>query len=272
MKIGRAKVRNLRQLFEQSIKIRDIAQPLFSVQIDEAGESVRKKMKARDFNVAGVMEHGKVTGYICKEYLGKEQCGEYRRLFEPDDLAEADQPLLECFAFFKKKAAVFCTEKASVTLIATRSDLQRIPVRMLLFGLLCLMELYLTNLIRKNYSGDEWKVLLTKSRIDKAVEVMEFRKLRNEATELVDCLQFGDKKLIFEKTPALASATGTSINELHSFFEDAEALRDNIAHVQDVRAGKDWSGFVELVEAIKAFVLLCERLDEGSKQESSAVN
>lgn len=261
MKIGRAKVSNLRKLYQNCIKVHDIAEPLFIASADDDAPDVRKKMNALDYNVAGVMEDDVVTGYLTKSNLKQGKCSQYIKKFSDEELVVVSNPLLSDLSRFKERAYLFGVKGKSVSYIISRSDLQKIPVRMLLFGLLSLMELHVLYLIRKSYSGNQWISLLSESRIVKAKQIQDLRKERNEVIDLLEGLQFGDKKKIFECTPALVKATHKSKKQLHKFFEDAEALRDNLAHVQDILAGRSWVEFINLLEDIQEFIYQCESLE-----------
>lgn len=261
MKIGRAKVSNLRKLYENCIKVHDISEPLYLIEAEEDARKVKGIMAERDFNVAGIKKGKNVIGYLRREELNGGICGDYLRSFKNEELVKVDTPLLFHLSLFKNSTHLFGLEGTRVHYIITRSDLQKIPMRMILFGLLSLMELHLLNLARKYYPQNQWVSLLSKSRLDKAIEIQNFRKEKNEVIDLLECIQFGDKKKIFEKTPVLVDSTKKTKNQLHDFFEDAELLRDNLAHVQDFLSGKSWAEFIQLIKDIQEFILHCEAME-----------
>jgi hypothetical protein len=74
--------------------------------------------------------------------------------------------------------------------IITCGDLQKAPVRMLLFGLVTLLEMNLLRLVRLYYPQDSWQKVLKPDRLEAANKLWHESQQRNEATDLLDYLQF----------------------------------------------------------------------------------
>ncbi len=149
---------------------------------------------------------------------------------------------------------VFVLDRNRVDGIVTRGDLQKAPVRMLLFGLITTLEMLLLSLVKESYPNDVWQGSLKLTRLDKAKALHAQRQSRNEAIELSDCLQFCDKtSLVLDKPDAwarLCDSRGTAARVLRS----AEALRDRLAHAQDIVSGSSWPETIDLVGNIQTFL------------------
>ena len=77
--------------------------------------------------------------------------------------------------------------------IVTKTDLQKPPVRMWLFGMITIIEMGLTRLIEDGLSRWAWRECLSEARLQKAEALLEERKRRNQDLDLLDCLQFSDR-------------------------------------------------------------------------------
>ncbi len=153
--------------------------------------------------------------------------------------------------------------------IITRGDLQKAPVRMWLFGLISLLEMNFLRLIRLKFLEDSWKSLLKSTRLKHAQYILDDRRRRNEAIDLADCLEFGDKARILSKTEAIRSALGVpSEKEMSQLLQKLENLRNELAHSQDIITGK-WPEVVELAEAAEELLIKCENaaLTDEAKSE-----
>lgn len=104
-------------------------------------------------------------------------------------------PLLDVLPILRDNQRIFVLERNQVTGIVTRGDLQKAPIRMLLFGLISLFEMNLQKIIRIYYPYESWENLLSKKRIENVKDLLVERKKRNEA---IDFTVEKFKKMIFE--------------------------------------------------------------------------
>lgn len=123
--------------------------------------------------------------------------------------------------------------------IVTKGDLQKIPVRMWLFGLISLIEMQLLRIIRDYYPDDSWKQkpLISPDRLNKAEDQLKDRRRRNEAIDLADCLQFCDKRDIVLKSDDLCRLIGSDSTATYELLKSLENLRNELVHSQDIIAG-----------------------------------
>ena len=61
MKQLRSSFKDFRQVFDQGLSVRYIAEPLFSFDSQMDAEEVQKIMKQNEFDVAGIREGGSIT-------------------------------------------------------------------------------------------------------------------------------------------------------------------------------------------------------------------
>lgn len=164
-------------------------------------------------------------------------------------------------SLIRDRPRVFVLSQDQVSGIVTRGDLQKAPVRMWLFGLISLFEMQLLRLIRLHYPNEAWKSLLTQSRLDGAQKILDGRAKRNEAIDLSDCLQFCDKKTVILKSEAIRGVLGIeNRKELEDMLDEAQKLRNNLAHAQDIITGF-WPEIVELAEKIEICLERCENVE-----------
>lgn len=256
---------DLRELFKESITVKYLAEPLKSVQADEAAEILRPWMEAHDFDVLGIEEEGVVCGYVQRSLLGKGRCGDFQKIFHPSELIASSTPLMELLPLLGQKRRLFVLEGNRISGIVTCGDLQKAPVRMLLFGLVTLLEMNLLRLVRIFYPDDTWQPFLKKERLVAAKNLWEQGRARNEAIDLVDYLQFCDKRDLILASPDVFERLGLKSKRYgERFFKAAEALRNKLAHAQDLVNGSSWPEVISLAQEIETLLQRCEEIELGS--------
>jgi hypothetical protein len=138
--------------------------------------------------------------------------------------------------------------------VVRRQDVQKPAGRMWLFGMITLIEMRLGRLIERGCPDDAWKPHISEGRVQKAQDLFNDRRLRNEHITLADCLQFADKAQIVARNESLRARTRfTSKRQLEDAAKRLERLRNNLAHSQDVIT-ENWETIVTLTENLE-FVL-----------------
>ncbi len=257
---------NLRHLFEQNITVRFVAEPLESCDGRDEADHVHETMIAKGFDVLGLADQGRTTGYITRDGLTGGVCKEALRPLQPDELVAESTPLLDVLALFKTYKRLFVIEGNAVKYIVTQGDLQKAPVRMLLFSLVTLLEMHMLRLVRLYYPDNSWKENLKADRLESAEKVHVSRQMRNEAVDLADCLQFCDKRDLLLKHEKARGAMKLSKRKGKDFLARAESLRDNLAHGQDLVTSKGWEEIIELAEEIETLVTTFENILEPKPQ------
>ena len=262
MKQLRSSSQDLRKLFEHGINVRHVVEELQCCRADENVTVVGARMKKDDFDVLGIQEGGVVYGYVERAKLKSGLCGQYQQTFHPSELIAESTPLIDLLPILRDKPRVFVLDRNRVNGIVTRGDLPKAPVRLLLFGLVTLLEMQLLRLVRIYYHQDSWQEHIKAERLAAAKKLHAERQSRNEAIDLADCLQFCDKReLVLKKPELLERMQFKSKMSGEHLLKEAEKLRDKLAHAQDIVTGSSWPEVIDLATEIEALLGRCEQFD-----------
>ena len=268
MKQLKSRSQDLRSLFENSITIEYVAESLKAFSAETLAIIILQWMEEQDFDVVGIETEGIITGYVEKMTLIQSindlnlvPCKEYEKAFKPIDLIAISTPLIKLLPLLQTKTRLFISDCNSVTGIVTQGDLQKAPVRMLLFSLVTLLEMNLLRLIRVYYTTDSWQSILNKERVESAQKLLQESRARNEATDLLDYLQFCDKRDLILHNPDLVTKLGLNSKRAGDrFLKSAEHLRNRLAHAQDLVSGSSWFELISLAEGIEKLLIECEKI------------
>ncbi|MCH2181401.1 MAG: hypothetical protein MK108_05285 [Mariniblastus sp.] len=203
-------------------------------------------MDAHQLVVIGVRDHGHVVGYVDREHLQDADGQVAIHPFEEEQVIQTSTPLAEVVTRLQEQPRLFVSVFGFVGGIVTRTDLQKPPVRMWLFGMITLIEMRMNDLIKDGLSDDEWKPYLSESRLAKAEELRAERTRRKLPVTLLDCLQFSDKCQIIARHEPLRNQTRfESRRQVQDAGKRLERLRNDLAHSQDIIVN-DWDAVVEL--------------------------
>lgn len=116
-----------------------------------------------------------------------------------------------------------------------RKDVQRLPGRTWLFGLVAFIELNFTQRIDTRWTEAEWSALLSPGRLAKAQAVQAERARRNDDCRLLDCLQISDKAgLLIGDDAEFAKFRFESRKSAKHAVKRLELLRNHLAHSQEI--------------------------------------
>ena len=254
MKQLKSSHQDLREFTLKRITAQYIAESLTSFDTAADALTTQEVLEQHSFDVAGARENGQVIGYINRSDLSGGTVGDHRVDFTQDDVLAASTPLVDVLKQIRGSERAFVEVLGHVGGIITRGDLQKMPVRLWLFGLISLLEMQMLRVIREHFSGEQWADLLTPNRIEAARRLFEKRQADKLEIDLADCLQLCDKKNIFAATPALLESAGfDSKSSFRSTLEKIEKLRNNLAHSQDI-LGEEWVKLVDLAERVEALL------------------
>ena len=161
-----------------------------------------------------------------------------RRLLDDTILVSARTPLTRFIEHVMESPYRLVVDEGGITGIVTWSDLQKLPVRLLVFTLITHLEMIMAELIRQHLKQDEWILLLSENRRKKLLEKQE--KLKKESLDppLLELTDFCDKRTIIKKHFKAG-------RRFEKEFKDIEKLRNRIAHA---------ASFAGSPEGVKAFV------------------
>jgi hypothetical protein len=252
---------DLRRLFERAISVREVAEPLASFDADRDADSVRSFMDARNFDVVGVREDGRLVGYVRRAGLKHGPLRDSLCRFRDGDVMAESESLLAAIQALQVRSEVFISVLGQVGAIVTKGDLQKAPVRLWLFGVVSLIEMQMLRLIRERFPDGAWTSLVPPARVEAAKKLFAERQRRNEeanAVDFSDCLQICDKATIMLKNGELSALTNfPSRSAGDGFFKDLESLRNDLAHANDILKGR-WPELAGLVKEAEALLLRLE--------------
>jgi hypothetical protein len=185
---------------------------------------------------------------------------EYVNPITPLDLIAESTPLIKVLDVLREKQHAFVLVGDEVAGIITRADLQKPPVRILLFGLISLFEMHLAFQIKQRYPHESWQGELSEKRLQMANDLLEQRKGRNEEIDLLSCLQLADKKTLLLASEEMREHFGLPGKKTaERTLRRVGKIRDKLAHSQDLVTGTTWE------EIIDVSVVLQDMLDRSDR-------
>lgn len=242
------------RLFSEAFTAKDIAEPLRS--FDAAADALETRTLLEDAGLsrAGVRLEGVVSGYILTEDLQEGECGHYAREFAPSQVVSVDSPLSDVVHVLTRYQSCYVSVLGGVDGVITRSDVQKPVARMWLFGMITLIELNLTERIRETWPDGSWHDGVSKSRLEKAETLMEERRRRGQACDLLDCLQLSDKAHLLLRDESQRAEFGFySRSVAKQVIKELESLRNNLAHGQDI-VTHDWAQIARMTQRIESSI------------------
>ena len=228
------------------------------------------RMYEKRFDVLGVCENGRVVGYVPRScgdmhlsentlcsIVMRETAAEFgHSTFDPSlKLYDALQQLTQRQRLFIRDA-----ESGDVVGIVTRADLQKAPIRMMIFGYATVFEIHLTEAIRRFRPQDAW-VEGVSPRDGQKRDYCR-RKAAGEEMDLLDCLDFGQKIAMAEQTPGLLTLFNPSDADVSSSLSDIRILRNAVAHGSSLaNRNRRWEKVAQIVQDMRALDLHFETAD-----------
>jgi len=93
-----------------------------------------------------------VADFIDFQRLGDGTCNDHGRWIEPTEIVSSTTPLIDLLPIMKNRDHLFVLDGARLESIVTSADLQKPPVRMLLFGLVSLFDIFLLAFVEEAFS------------------------------------------------------------------------------------------------------------------------
>lgn len=240
----------LKRVFVETFTARDIAEPLASFDAEARSTDVRSFMNDHDYDLVGIRREGRSVGYVRRDSLNGDLCGQHATPFDDGTLLDDTTPLIKVILELNRSPVVFLKVLGSVVGIVTKDDLQKAPVRMWLFGLLTLIEMRFSELIEQHCPDETWKRYLSPARLNMAEYLLADRRQRIPSIRLLDCLQLADKGTIVSRDTTIRQFTiFSSRRNAQDTIKTLERLRNNLAHAQDIIAS-DWETIVSLSEFV----------------------
>jgi len=236
----------LRRLFNEGFRALDIAGPLPSFDHAHDAAAARGILETTAARVAGVRTAGLVNGYVLLGDLESGCCGDCMRPFGTDQVLPEEAGLRRALSVLEQYEYCFLATLGTVDAVVTRSDVEKPPARMWLFGVITLIESNLGAIIAHRFPGEAWHDRISAGRLSKAEQLLTERQRRGQRVELIDCLQLSDKALIvIRDADAAAEAGFSSVRAAKQAVKQLEALRNQLAHSQGI-ASQGWSAVPQI--------------------------
>lgn len=261
---------DLHQLFEDHVTADSIQEPLRCCLYEDSAIAVKSELLRLDFDVAGLQagKHQPALEFVRAATLADGVCQNYAEPIRASDIISESTPLIEVLFALKFKTYCFIQNGTQISGIVTRADLQKPAVRILVFGIVSLLEMHLSFLVKRYFPLEKWKTVLSSERIAKAETLLGQRKDRNEVLDLVDCLQFADKRDLLLLSGEMRDHFGLHTNqEAKELLNGVQTLRDKLAHSQDIVLGTTWEEIIDNVSKAEAALL---QSDEKIENECHA--
>lgn len=256
---------DLRKLFETSITADAIQEPLRYCIYGEPALSVKAELVRFDFDIAGIRasKDQPTLEFVRTASLRNGNCEEVAKPIKAVDIISESTPLIDVLSGLKERTYFFVQNGMHISGIITRADLQKPPIRILIFGMISLFEMHLNYLIRRYYPNETWRTVLKQKRISNAETILKRRKERNEVIDLTDCLQFADKRGLIVVSPKIRTHLGfKSEKEASELLESIEEIRDKIGHSQDMVPGTTWEKLITILRKVEVAILRSDDLEE----------
>jgi len=260
--------KELQTLFIDKISTKYIYEPIFSCKKAEESSIVKEKLKHREFDIVGVInKNTQIIGFAKREELTEGPIENFTKKIEIQNVISDSTPISGLLNILSDKPFVFVLVKENINGIITIADINKPIVRIYLFGIISLFEMHINYWIKKYYQNESWREILKKERLNKAKELHELRKGKNEDLSLLECLQLSDKKVILQSAIKFLEKFKYSKNYFKKLLEDIEKIRNELAHSQkSITSNIDWKDFVNTILRAENFLCKSEKTVEETSQ------
>lgn len=241
-------------VFSEAFTARDIAEPLRSFDRETPSAKIARILDEHVLAVVGIRDQGVVSGYARRDDLSEVGSGgEVARAFAGGQVLAADASLDDVVMVLTRYEYCFVLSMDGVAGVISRRDIEKPVVRMWLFGLITILEINMSELIREKI-GDGWQQYCSNARLNKARILQDERLRLSQQVDLLDCLQLTDKaKIIFSASDDLETYGFSSKSAADKVSRELEYLRNHLAHGQPI-ADENWPQIVRLASNLERVV------------------
>ena len=234
--------------YEQGFQVRHIA--TFGISICSIEENVIDVLsRYPDFDQIPVQGEQYIVGVLERNGIPKGTAGEHMQLLNDGILVAAEEPLIHFIPLMIDPPFYrLVIEGTSVNGIVTRSDLLKLPVRLLGFALVTNLELVMRDIINNQLPNDaDWLNLLSSGRREKISDKKDFYAQKRMDPPLLELTEFCDKRTILKKHLKLSQ-------KFVSDLEKIENLRNTLAHAGTyIKDESDLKEFVTIMQKAQAW-------------------
>jgi hypothetical protein len=262
MRRASSQLASLQRLLDREITVALVAEELHVIHADAPAQEARRELEARGFDGCGVARGASVHEYVERTALHAGSVGDHARPVPLERVVAPSTPLWACMKRLACDGPLYVLGDQGddgyygLDGIVTKFDLGKQPARLLMFGVVSLLEMTMLALARRE-ADESWRKCLSEARLEAAKELHWARQQRGEEIDLLDCLQLSDKVAIFVRTEPLRALLGDSVQRIKRQFSSLQKIRDNLAHAQSPAAAGDWAGVIATLQWGHAILDVC---------------
>jgi CBS domain-containing protein len=214
---------------ESGLRVLHIAAtPLQVRESSDSAAEVLRDSSLKDYDRIPVTENGRIVGVLERSPSVLDGCcGKHMRRLDESILISAEEPLTKLLPLLQHSPYRLVLRGPEIRGIVTRSDIAKLPVRVLAFALLTHLEMVMAEVIRAQCPSEEqWRLLLSAGRRQKLDEKQGKSGEENLSLPLLELTDFCDKRTIVKKLLKLS-------DEFEESLVDIEKLRNTLAHAGD---------------------------------------
>jgi len=216
---------------EKGLHVNLIAgRPLITCGPDDGAAEVFQRPDCAPFDQVPVRDGERIVGVLEKNQAATSTGRVADAMLRLEDrmLLEASTGILEYLHLAVGGAYHLVVSGNRVDGIVTRSDLLKLPVRVVLFTVLTHLETTMASTIKASFQEDEWLQYLTEQRQEKLKGEFKQAKQLNTYADLLSFTQWADKREIISKG-ILAKQTNKK-SDFDKELEELELLRNAVMH------------------------------------------
>jgi hypothetical protein len=218
--------------------------------------NARELSNKTGYDVIPIRNDGKISSY-------------YER--KSDDILEiklrnvisSGSAVSNCFRLFHDGKFFFVNSENSVVGFVNHADLDKPPVRLLFYVLLCKLEYVLMKLITRAHKNDSWTDLLSHERREKIRQVLDARKKQGLEVDLANCLNLSDIfAIVLNSIDLLKVLDFASRSQCEKAFGGLVQLRNDVMHATSPTL---------LAEGSEKLLERLEKLEEMTQRSEKAL-
>jgi len=261
MKQLKTSLKSFRELFEKSIPVVQLAEALVSFDEDSDPALAKAYAEERGYDIVGVRRQDQLIGTVVVANLEGGKLKDALVPFEPIDVIDGQSSMLEVYRRMKRRSFLLVSDSGSGWGIVTPGDLQKMPSRIWLFGIVSLVEMHAIRLLKQSGPDpSQWEQIIGTKQFEKCQKSHERLKRLNLDLELVDSLQLADEFDLLRHDITRVTELGfSSASNLRSFVKDLSGLRNTLAHSRAM-GRKQLDCLPDLMEKAEQFIRIAESI------------
>lgn len=238
----------MQRLIDEGIRTELISESLFLLTATTPADEAAAQLKAKGFDFCGVDQAGEKPSFVERSQLESGSVSDHATEILESRIIESDLPLWFVLRQIVTQEVLFVSTKGVVDSIVTIADLDKQPSRLMLFGIVSMMEMVMYATITAGCESEIWPTYLSENRRAAYERIHRDRLEKNQELDPLSCTQLCDKLTIICKHNDLYTHFGLSKNKLRELTDRIGTIRDNLAHAHPPAQGIEWHDIVGVVE------------------------